>query len=259
MPQHFPLLVKLRYFSDTWVCFISLMVLYSPWKALGLVSGLCVAIAQSQSTLASNSPSNTPSPTQFTIPSSAYAAPTVLPNIVDPQAVDPQKVCSGYIASNVKNTLNGLTASLSLAGEACNVYGTDISSLKLSVEYQAADRLHVEIVPTYLDVSNATQYLIPSGLVARPQVENRNASSDLQFSWTNKPSFAFTVTRKSTGDVLFSTEGKKLVFENQFLEISSSLPENYNLYGLGESVRPFRQGNNYTQTFYAADAGDTVD
>ena len=59
--------------------------------------------------------------------------------------------------------------------------------------------------------------------------------------------------------VLFSTEGTKLVFENQFVEFASSLPENYNLYGLGESIHGLRLGNNSTKTIYAADAGDPID
>jgi hypothetical protein len=54
--------------------------------------------------------------------------PTVLPNIDDPNAVDAQNVCPGYKASNVKTTPTGLTATLMLAGPACNVYGTDVSS-----------------------------------------------------------------------------------------------------------------------------------
>lgn len=44
----------------------------------------------------------------------------------------------------------------------------------------------------------------------------------------NNPSFWFSVTRNSTGDVLFSTKDTKLVFENQFVEFVSSLPEDYN-------------------------------
>lgn len=43
--------------------------------------------------------------------------------------------CPGYTASNVANTATGLTADLALAGPACNVYGTDIEDLRLSVNY----------------------------------------------------------------------------------------------------------------------------
>lgn len=44
--------------------------------------------------------------------------------------------CPGYKASNVEKTESGVTADLTLAGGACNVYGEDIENLKLVVEYQ---------------------------------------------------------------------------------------------------------------------------
>lgn len=46
------------------------------------------------------------------------------------------ETCPGYRASNVVSTHSTLTADLSLNGPACNVYGTDMTSLKLVVEYQ---------------------------------------------------------------------------------------------------------------------------
>jgi alpha-glucosidase len=47
--------------------------------------------------------------------------------------------CPGYAASNVVKTDSGLTADLTLAGTACNVYSDDISDLKLVVEYQTSE------------------------------------------------------------------------------------------------------------------------
>lgn len=44
----------------------------------------------------------------------------------------------------------------------------------------------------------------------------------------DEPSFWFSVTRHSTGDVIFSSENTKLVFEDQFIEFVSHLPEDYN-------------------------------
>jgi len=49
---------------------------------------------------------------------------------------DPLASCPGYKASNIKTTSSSLTADLSLAGKACNVYGDDLKSLTLTVEYQ---------------------------------------------------------------------------------------------------------------------------
>lgn len=44
--------------------------------------------------------------------------------------------CPGYAASNVVISSSGLTADLSLNGEACNAYGQDLTDLRLTVEYQ---------------------------------------------------------------------------------------------------------------------------
>jgi alpha-glucosidase len=52
--------------------------------------------------------------------------------------------CPGYSASNVKYTHNGLTADLTLAGAACNIYGTDVEDLTLTVEYQAGEYARLE-------------------------------------------------------------------------------------------------------------------
>ena len=46
--------------------------------------------------------------------------------------------CPGYVASNVQQTETGLTASLNLGGTACNIYGTDVPELKLTVNYDTS-------------------------------------------------------------------------------------------------------------------------
>ncbi|KAK4144372.1 glycoside hydrolase [Dichotomopilus funicola] len=197
----------------------------------------------------------------FTLPASADIGKNVLPNIDDPEAVDPQKVCSGYRASNVHETESGFWADLDLAGPACNVYGNDVEHLSLSIEFQGASRVHVEIQPRYIGANNETWFLLPEELVPQPSTEHgRHVEAyNLAVSWSNDPSFWFSITRVDTGDVLFSTEGKALVYENQFIEFASSLPENYNLYGLGEVIHGFRLGNNLTRTLFAADVGDVID
>lgn len=49
--------------------------------------------------------------------------------------------CPGYKASNVKTTAGGIiSADLTLAGAACNVYGTDLDNLVLQVEYETGKR-----------------------------------------------------------------------------------------------------------------------
>ena len=199
----------------------------------------------------------------FTVPSAADYGATLLPNIQDPQAVNAQDVCPGYTAINVERNALGLTATLTMAGPACNVYGNDIDTLNLTVQYQSADRLAVRVTPAIITASNFTQYNLPDYIVHQPTADadanSTSLTNDLNFVWSNDPTFSFTVFRKSTGDTLFSTADTKLVFEDQFVEFASALPENYNLYGLGETIHGLRLGNNFTKTMYAADVGDPID
>lgn len=188
---------------------------------------------------------------------------TLIPNIEDPQAKNAQDFCPGYTASNVARNPLGLTATLTLAGSACNVYGNDIDTLNLTVQYQSTDRLAIRITPAVIDASNSSFYNLPNYIVHQPtpdtDANSTSLSSDLDFVWSNDPTFSFSVYRASTGDILFSTVGTKLVFEDQFVEFASSLPENYNIYGLGETIHALRLGNNFTKTIYATDSGDTID
>jgi alpha-glucosidase len=233
--------------------------------ALAVASLLCASFSSALTQTSTSAPADPTTSFRaiFTVPAEAQNGLPVLPNINDPQAVSAQDVCPGYTASNVLRTPYGLTADLSLAGSACNVYGTDVEALSLTVEYQSSDRLHIEITPAYIGSSNSSWYVLPEALAPKPAIDadanSTTLGNDLSFIWSNDPTFSFTVIRQSTGDVLFSSVGSKLVFENQFIEFGSSLPENYNLYGMGEVIHGLRMGNNLTRTFYAADVGDPID
>lgn len=63
--------------------------------------------------------------------------PIVSANIISRQDAGALDSCPGYRASNVETSDSGLTASLTLAGTACNAYGTDLEELTLTVEYQS--------------------------------------------------------------------------------------------------------------------------
>lgn len=54
--------------------------------------------------------------------------------------------CPGYRATDVKTTANGLSAKLTLAGNPCNVFGTDLEDLTLTVEYQTGESIHTELL-----------------------------------------------------------------------------------------------------------------
>lgn len=56
-----------------------------------------------------------------------------------------------------------LTASLSLAGPACNAFGADIHDLILSANYETSSRLHVHIYD-----KAKTQFQIPESILRSP-------------------------------------------------------------------------------------------
>lgn len=152
-------------------------------------------------------------------------APSVTPNVMDLTAPNAQVVCPGYTASNVQETSTGVTADLILAGAACNAYGNDIQQLVLTVQYQSKQRLNVNIKPKYIAPNNQSYYVLSEDLTPLPKAESgaSKAGSDLAFQWTNSPTFQFRVVRVSSGDVIFSTYGTKITFEDQFIEVQTSM------------------------------------
>lgn len=233
------------------------------WGVQALISGawLLPAVYGAGSSSSLSSATTTSWHSQYTLPADVDTGANLIANIDDPEAVNVQSVCPGYKASNVKNSTNGITATLKLAGKPCNVYGTDVESLDLSIEYLASDRLSVQITPTHIDASNASWYLLPEHIVPKAKGDSHksNFHNSLDMQWSNSPSFGFKVTRKATGDVLFDTTGSVLVFENQFVEFVTALPSDYNLYGIGEHIQQLRLLENATLTIYANDNGNPVD
>ncbi|RYE33945.1 MAG: hypothetical protein EOP48_30615, partial [Sphingobacteriales bacterium] len=51
--------------------------------------------------------------------------------------------------------------------------------------------------------------------------------------------FTFTVTRKDTGQIIFDTKNKKLIYSNLYIELSTILPTD-NVYGFGERNYQFK-------------------
>ncbi|KAJ4151242.1 hypothetical protein LMH87_011955 [Akanthomyces muscarius] len=157
--------------------------------------------------------------------------------------------CPGYKASNVQTTDSGLTAELSLAGAACNVYGDDLEHLILQVTYETDNRLHVKIQ----DAGNQV-YQVPESVFARSSAKSAASASRLRFDHTASP-FSFTVARRDTGEVLFDTSAAALVFETQYLRLRTALPADPYLYGLGEHSDPFRLNTTaYIRTLWNQDS-----
>ncbi|KAL4986735.1 glycosyl hydrolases family 31-domain-containing protein [Aspergillus falconensis] len=162
--------------------------------------------------------------------------------------------CTGYKVTKHWKTRSGFYADLALSGPACNVYGIDLPKLKLEVEYQTDERLHVKILDT-----NNTVYQVPDSVFPRPGYGQwcSPKNSKLKFDFNADP-FSFTVSRTDTGEVLFDTTGNKLVFESQYVYLKTHLPQNPHLYGLGEHSDAFMLNTtNYTRTIYTRDAYGT--
>jgi hypothetical protein len=120
------------------LCTLKLAALSVPNMAFSLSAFLkfsfitifvCLVLVNDQSTKATSTTTSeltatiagqvvTHSP-QFTVPASADEGVSLIPNIQDPEAVDAQTVCPGYIASDVVKGNNGFSATLKLAGNAC--------------------------------------------------------------------------------------------------------------------------------------------
>ncbi|KAF1957012.1 hypothetical protein CC80DRAFT_53359 [Byssothecium circinans] len=158
--------------------------------------------------------------------------------------------CPGYAASNVVETDSSLTADLTLAGAPCNAYSEDIRDLKLLVEYQTDERLHVKIYDANLDVFQVQEEVVP-----RPENEGGSSSdAALEFDLVEKP-FSFTVKRKGNGDILFDTSSSQLIFETQYVRLQTRLPKNPHLYGLGEHTDPFHlPTDNYRRSLLNAES-----
>ncbi|KZT11187.1 glycoside hydrolase family 31 protein [Laetiporus sulphureus 93-53] len=158
--------------------------------------------------------------------------------------------CPGYKATNVLTNSSTLTANLLLAG-VCNAFGPDIEQLLLEVTYETNTRIHVKITD-----QTSPRYEVPESVLPRPTANASTTSESalIGFNYTVSP-FQFSIYRKSTSEVLFSTASYPLIYEPQYLRVKTSLPDNANIYGLGESTENFRlPTDNLTRTLWSRDA-----
>lgn len=99
-------------------------------------------------------------------------------------------------------------------------------------------------------------YQVPEDVIPRPKSDNGFDSSDsaLKFSYEKEP-FSFKITRRDSGEVIFDTSASDLVFQSQYLNLRTSLPDNPNLYGMGEHSDSFRLNTtDYTRTIWNRDS-----
>lgn len=174
----------------------------------------------------------------------------------------------GYNVVSVVGSANVLSARLELIGETAEL-GPDIQRLSLTASLETDGRLHVRITD-----ADHPRWEVPQDLIPRPTPDeaflraprqsdaasprNRvlsSSASDLTFTIHASP-FRFTVSRHSTGDVLFDTS-PTLIFKDRYLEVTSALPGGRaSLYGLGEHTkRTFRLQHDDTFTLWNSDIG----
>ena len=181
-----------------------------------------------------------------------------------------QRIVGGYAVTSVTPndpSMNpGWLIELALY-DGSGYFGTDIPSLNVSVTFESEARLRVKIVDAKQKRWEIPEDLLP---LTPPTASIKVDDCNYEFSYTVKP-FGFAVTRKEDGEVIFNTsvptpllDGTPLfnglVFTDQYIEISTQLPNQPSLYGLGEQVTSLQlrtQGRPIT--FWARDAPDPPD
>ncbi|OWM75782.1 alpha-xylosidase 1 [Punica granatum] len=170
----------------------------------------------------------------------------------------PAKIGSGYRLVSVEETADGGLLGLLQVNQKTPVYGPDIPLLQLYVKHETESRLRVHITD-----AEKPRWEVPYNLLPReqpppplkkaalwrsrkdlnPTTVSEYAGSELIVSFTADP-FSFAVRRKSNGQTLFNTSSggsdpySSLVFKDQYLEVSTALPKDAALFGLGENTQP---------------------
>lgn len=170
----------------------------------------------------------------------------------------PNPPVKGYRVIKRIDKDSGLEAYLQLV-DGGYFYGKDLPLLHLNVDFPTETQLRVTITD-----ATEKRWEVPDIIETTPSSPVVSSSADYDFVLTHYP-FAFAVVRKSTGETLFNTSSPKgsgneefngLVFEDQYLEISTQLPQDSFVYGLGERAHPLRLNTSSAYyTFFAADNG----
>jgi len=161
----------------------------------------------------------------------------------------------GYSLQSMTQTSNGYQGILYLT-QGTAKYGEDISPLQLNVFMETENRLHVQIIDPIRE-----RWTVPfvKQNSSKSERHERLLNSNYLFTWTSFP-FGFAVQRVSTKETLFNSTTSislpfnGLVFEDQYLEISSILSSDSNLFGIGEHIRPLRL-DPMTYTLWNQDIG----
>nr|CAA10382.2 alpha-D-xylosidase [Tropaeolum majus] len=168
----------------------------------------------------------------------------------------PTKIGKGYRLISIEETPDGGFLGHLQVKQPNKIYGADIPLLQLYVKHESQDRLRVHITD-----AEKQRWEVPYNLLPREQppvveandreIPGKNlitvseiSGSELIFSYRPRDRFGFAVKRKSNGETLFNSSSDpsdpfgEMVFKDQYLEISTKLPKDASLYGLGENTQP---------------------
>ncbi|XP_071477569.1 maltase-glucoamylase-like, partial [Diadema antillarum] len=126
-----------------------------------------------------------------------------------------------------------------------------VQTLELQVEMHTPQRLRFKLTD-----SDNDRYEVPTIEVEDPA--EKPDVTEYEISYIREP-FSLQIIRVSTREVIFDTSVGVLIYEDQFLQISTRLPSS-NLYGFGEhNHRRFRHDLNWkTWGIFTRDIGDPV-
>ncbi|XP_007946915.1 sucrase-isomaltase, intestinal [Orycteropus afer afer] len=133
----------------------------------------------------------------------------------------------GYNAQEIKTTTTGLETQLNRIPSP-TLFGNDLNSVLFTTEHQTPNRLRFKITDL-----NKNRYEVPHQYV---KTFTGPATSEALYDVTVKQEpFSIQVIRKSNKNILFDTSIGPLVYSDQYLQISTRLPNEY-MYGFGEHV-----------------------
>lgn len=163
-------------------------------------------------------------------------------------------LCAKYKVDTIWHENGDVNASLSLHSEPNCGNSDGLRKLLFTASYDTDQRLHVKIIDATKD-----RYTIPSHLMQTPHKSfNTQISRHYRLEIQESP-FSFTVRRSSTGEVLFQSL-ENFIYEDKYLEISTWLPHEANIFGLGENSHSLRRDpNNSKITLFARDSPTFID
>ncbi|XP_052262842.1 lysosomal alpha-glucosidase-like isoform X2 [Dreissena polymorpha] len=156
----------------------------------------------------------------------------------------------GYKVDSVTKTASGYQATLHLSGP--STWPNDVQNVNVDVTFQSPTTVRVKI---YDPATQRYEVPIKTNATKTPGMTDYDVAISPQGT-----DFTITITRKSTGTVIFSNANSApLVFADQFLQFGTQLSSAY-LYGLGEHRAPFLISTNWSKRgFWSRDQPPTLD